>query len=581
MDDIKTFAFSEIETLKFLGRGTFGEVFSCRIDNNVMAFKQMVDIDDDLDKKLMKKEIHLLQQLKHKNVVRMHGICNEPYGIVMDLSVFDFNVYGVDKTVSSVKQFCVFANKTFPQYHKVEKLPIYITHDVAMGLNYLHQHGIAHRDLKPDNVLISNYDTSKPVIAKITDFGESRAQLIQTHNLSRNMTQRFNRGTISFSAPESHTNRKPSLKDLMVMDVWGLGAFCFCVTNPDLKQPYVLNCKEAIEKNKEVDSEFLKKLLLDKVAPKTSGKYESLNKGMWSTITEVVQLCMQFNPTERITAEDASYLLDVSLKLTRCNCSQDSYLNNWDPESELNWSEIPHNTHNACPFLSLLIADQMYPNRDVSVKDLLNAMESAISRFPDAINKERNYDTHYMLDDALRILVKTNAVSQNYSLINHLPADNVAKKLDEAKLDFHKALRTLQRNATALYACPPYVFSVFSRSDVIHLVDTHPVNKRSGGNGNGVIATVSASSEGYHTLSNWIFNRMGQKDEYQQEIVILDADHQKTQGNFLKPIFTFLAHHVPFTCMTLQLHPVAKVEKHVGHCMCSFAMWIFLCLRKP
>lgn len=39
-----------------------------------------------------------------------------------------------------------------------------------MGIKYLHDHGICHRDLKPNNILISNDGT----IVKITDFNVSK-----------------------------------------------------------------------------------------------------------------------------------------------------------------------------------------------------------------------------------------------------------------------------------------------------------------------------------------------------------------------------------------------------------------------
>lgn len=64
----------------------------------------------------------------------------------------------------------------------------------VQGLKYLHSQGIAHRDLKPANVLVGNSHYSslamedmgtvfqdRPIICKLTDFGESRSQYAQTH----------------------------------------------------------------------------------------------------------------------------------------------------------------------------------------------------------------------------------------------------------------------------------------------------------------------------------------------------------------------------------------------------------------
>ena len=43
-----------------------------------------------------------------------------------------------------------------------------ITKQILEGIAYVHNLGISHRDLKPDNILIMQDD---PILVKITDFG--------------------------------------------------------------------------------------------------------------------------------------------------------------------------------------------------------------------------------------------------------------------------------------------------------------------------------------------------------------------------------------------------------------------------
>ena len=43
-----------------------------------------------------------------------------------------------------------------------------VTRQVLLGIKYMHERGICHRDLKPDNILVVTED---PMIVKISDFG--------------------------------------------------------------------------------------------------------------------------------------------------------------------------------------------------------------------------------------------------------------------------------------------------------------------------------------------------------------------------------------------------------------------------
>lgn len=48
-------------------------------------------------------------------------------------------------------------------------------YDVAKGLEFLHNCGIIHRDVKSANMLVASLEYSASVRIKITDFGTSKA----------------------------------------------------------------------------------------------------------------------------------------------------------------------------------------------------------------------------------------------------------------------------------------------------------------------------------------------------------------------------------------------------------------------
>ena len=84
--------------------------------------------------------------------------------------------------------------------------------DLAEGIDYMHQQGFLHRDVKPANILISSQRSARPVVAKLTDFGIATA--IGQPDLSE-----YTVGTAAYLSPEQvegHDARPES-------DIYSLG----------------------------------------------------------------------------------------------------------------------------------------------------------------------------------------------------------------------------------------------------------------------------------------------------------------------------------------------------------------------
>ena len=99
---------------------------------------------------------------------------------------------------------------------KIEAVSKVIFKDVLWGLEYLHACCIAHRDIKPDNIILNSKDGK----IKLSDFSVS----IQ---LPDHEARQYNcEGTIAFTAPETHV---PDQNGFLVFptDIWSVGVTLF------------------------------------------------------------------------------------------------------------------------------------------------------------------------------------------------------------------------------------------------------------------------------------------------------------------------------------------------------------------
>ncbi len=79
---------------------------------------------------------------------------------------------------------------------------------LAKGLEYIHQMGLVHRDIKPQNVLIRLDSATQEVVMKWADFGYSK-QVNERGTFSMSCV----RGTYDYFAPEPLANWKAMEKN--------------------------------------------------------------------------------------------------------------------------------------------------------------------------------------------------------------------------------------------------------------------------------------------------------------------------------------------------------------------------------
>ena len=104
---------------------------------------------------------------------------------------------------------------------------IKLFHAICSGLNYIHESNLAHRDLKPQNVLLSGEDG---VGAVLTDFGSMTERIIQVNNSRKAQEiQDFSAENCSmfYKAPELFTVSLGVIDEKA--DIWSLGCVLYAL----------------------------------------------------------------------------------------------------------------------------------------------------------------------------------------------------------------------------------------------------------------------------------------------------------------------------------------------------------------
>ncbi|GFO18604.1 cyclin-dependent kinase-like 2 [Plakobranchus ocellatus] len=145
------------ENLGLVGEGSYGMVLKCRHKDTgqLVAIKKFLESEDDkMVKKIAMREVKMLKQLQHDNLVNLIETFRRRKRLYL---VFEF----VDHTVLDELEKCPNGLD--------ENTARKILWQVLKGTEFCHFHNIIHRDIKPENILVS-----KSGIVKICDFGFAR-----------------------------------------------------------------------------------------------------------------------------------------------------------------------------------------------------------------------------------------------------------------------------------------------------------------------------------------------------------------------------------------------------------------------
>jgi serine/threonine protein kinase len=209
-------------------------------------------------------EAKILADINHPNIVEIH------------------NIGYIDRQIPFIEMEYVEGTSIKKLIMKNQRLPITlalsVTYFVSQALQYAHvkdytlygkvYHGLIHRDIKPDNIVVA-----KDGVVKLMDFGVARPSEVSLHTVGAKIV-----GTLIYLSPEQLNGTTLDNRS----DLFSLGTVLYEMITGSRVFPH--------------------KSLQDLVAKKMKGEYEPLaSHGVTVTpsVSRIVDRCLALNPNDR------------------------------------------------------------------------------------------------------------------------------------------------------------------------------------------------------------------------------------------------------------------------------------------
>ncbi|KRT83023.1 protein kinase, partial [Oryctes borbonicus] len=275
------------EQLAIVGEGSYGLVMKCRHreTDQIVAIKKFLETEEDATvRRMALREIRMLKKLRHENLVTM-------------IEVFRYRK----------RFYLVFEYLEGTVLDELEKMPGGLgdersrerIYQVTRAINFCHSNHIIHRDVKPENVLVSSLG-----VVKLCDFGFARLVSLNGEPCTEYVATRW------YRAPELLVGEQQYGPPV---DVWAIGClFAEMMTgdplfpgDSDIDQLYLI--VRMIGKPCSRHQQIMAKSsqlrgMARSAANESNGLYRAFSN--WSLLSlDFLVSCMKMDPQYRPSAE--------------------------------------------------------------------------------------------------------------------------------------------------------------------------------------------------------------------------------------------------------------------------------------
>ncbi|KAK3997301.1 putative calcium/calmodulin-dependent protein kinase [Cladorrhinum sp. PSN332] len=176
---------------------------------------------------LIREEIAIMKKLNHPNLVQLIEVLDDPEEDTLYM-VLEMCKKGVVMNVGLGESATPYPEEQCRHWFR----------DLILGIEYLHSQGVVHRDIKPDNLLLTEDD-----IMKVVDFGVS-----EMFEKTEEMRTAKSAGSPAFLPPELCIVRHGDVSG-KAADIWSMGVSLYCLRygRVPFERSNVLDMYEAIK----------------------------------------------------------------------------------------------------------------------------------------------------------------------------------------------------------------------------------------------------------------------------------------------------------------------------------------------